>query len=176
MIALILVAALGGWAWFNRSEIVTQLVLKRAEANKVEVAPYREVRWERGPSEPQPSDTPPPPNIVVILLDDFGFNDLTTFGGGVAGGAVPTPNIDKLAADGAIFSQAYSGTGTCAPSRAMLMTGRYPTRTGFEFTPTPDGMSRAIATIANGNDRYPLPDTILSDAARSNELPYEDQG
>lgn len=176
LIAVVLAAALGGWAWFNRSEIVAQMVLNRAEANKVEVAPYREVRWERGPSEPQPFDTPPPPNIVVILLDDFGFNDLTTFGGGVAGGAVPTPNIDKLAADGAIFSQAYSGTGTCAPSRAMLMTGRYPTRTGFEFTPTPDGMSRAIATIANGNDRYPLPDTILSDAARSNELPYEDQG
>ena len=49
------------------------------------------------------------------------FRDISTFGGGVAGGRVQTPHIDQLAAEGAVFTQSYSGAGTCAPSRAMMM-------------------------------------------------------
>jgi uncharacterized sulfatase len=93
-----------------------------------------------------------PPNIVFIIADDMGINDISTFGGGVAGGRVPTPNIDRLAAQGAVFTQAYAGTATCAPSRAMIMTGRYPTRTGFEFTPTPDGMGRILKLFSDDMD------------------------
>ena len=163
-------------AWFNRATILTHLALNRAAANKVDVAPYREVEWQAGPASAEVPIEDRPPNIVFILLDDFGYNDLSLFGGGVAGGRVPTPNIDKLAADGANFMQAYSGTGTCAPSRAMLMTGRYPTRTGFEFTPTPDGMSRVISTIANSTDRGVLPPISFNAAANEVAVPYQDQG
>ncbi len=171
---VLLAAALLGW--LNRASILTHLVLNRAKANHVTVAPHQSITWQQGPAEASTPISKRPPNIVFILLDDFGYNDLSTFGGGVANGLVPTPNIDRLAAEGAIYSQAYAGTGTCAPSRAMLMTGRYPTRTGFEFTPTPNGMSRVISTIANSRDRAPLPDISLNPATREDALPYEDQG
>ncbi len=78
-----------------------------------------------------------PPNIIVILADDLGFNDITHYGGGIAGGSVPTPNIDSIAREGVHFPAGYAGNATCSPSRAALMTGRYPTRFGFEFTPVP---------------------------------------
>lgn len=173
---LIVVLIGGGLAWLNRTAILSEIVLNRAKANRVDVAPHQPVVWEQGPAEAAASAEDQPPNIVFILLDDFGYNDLSTFGGGVADGLVPTPNIDRLAADGAIFSQAYSGTGTCAPSRAMLMTGRYPTRTGFEFTPTPEGMSNVIATIANGMDRGALPQIKPNRDVSEGAIGFDDQG
>lgn len=173
---LIVIAVAGTIIWLNRAAILTHIVLNRAEAAKEYIAPHQPVTWQSGPSEPSVSDESRPPNIVFILLDDFGYNDLSTFGGGVADGRVPTPNIDRLAADGAIYTQAYSGTGTCAPSRAMLMTGRYPTRTGFEFTPTPDGMSNVISTIANGSNRPHIPNVIPNRDLGEGALPFEQQG
>lgn len=173
---LIAVLAAGVLAWFNRSTLLTQLVLNRAKANRMDVAPNQPVVWDQGPAEASLPASERAPNIVFILLDDFGYNDLSTFGGGVADGLVATPNIDRLAAEGAIYTQAYSGTGTCAPSRAMLMTGRYPTRTGFEFTPTPDGMSQVISTIANGMDRGALPDIEPNRDVSEGGLPFQDQG
>ncbi|MAD07166.1 MAG: sulfatase [Gammaproteobacteria bacterium] len=87
-------------------------------------------------------DNARPPNIIVILADDLGWNDISFYGGGVGGGAVQTPNIDRIAAEGVHFSNGYAGNATCAPSRAALLTGRYPTRYGFEFTPAPAEMMR----------------------------------
>lgn len=173
---LIIIVVAGTFIWLNRAAILTHIVLNRAEAAKEYIGPHQPVTWQAGPSAPNTSDDSQPPNIVFILLDDFGYNDLSTFGGGVADGRVPTPNIDRLAAEGAIFSQAYSGTGTCAPSRAMLMTGRYPTRTGFEFTPTPDGMSNVLSTIANAADRPHVPNIIPNRDIGEGALPFEEQG
>ncbi len=69
------------------------------------------------------------PNIVVILADDLGYSDL-----GCYGGEINTPNIDKLAAGGARFTQIYNSA-RCCPSRASLMTGLYPTQAGIgDFT------------------------------------------
>ncbi|HET9161449.1 MAG TPA: sulfatase-like hydrolase/transferase [Caulobacteraceae bacterium] len=103
--------------------------------------------WQRGPmTSPTPS-TQRPPNVVFILADDLGFNDITVNGGGVAGGVVPTPNIDAIAHQGVTFANGYAGNATCAPSRAAIMTGRYATRFGFEFTPTPVGFSRLVGTF-----------------------------
>ena len=99
-----------------------------------EIGPPRDVVWQQGPTTPPKARRQP--NIIVIVADDLGYNDITFNGGGVAGGAVATPNIDSIGLEGANFIQAYSGHGTCAPSRAALLTGRYPTRYGFEFTPT----------------------------------------
>ncbi len=102
------------------------------------------VVWQSGPATPGLPPGQRKPNIIVILADDLGFNDLTFNGGGVAGGAVPTPNIDSIARDGITMVNGYAGNATCAPSRAAILTGRYATRFGFEFTPTPVAFSRLI--------------------------------
>ena len=65
------------------------------------------------------------PNVVFILADDVGYGDI-----GAYGGKVPTPNIDKLAAQGMMFTDAHSPAALCAPSRFSLMTGSYPYRNG----------------------------------------------
>ncbi len=65
------------------------------------------------------------PNVVVILADDLGWSDI-----GCYGGPVETPSLDRLAADGARFTQFYSGCAVCSPSRASLLTGRHHIRTG----------------------------------------------
>ncbi|MEL6858581.1 MAG: sulfatase-like hydrolase/transferase [Pseudomonadota bacterium] len=169
---LILVLALGAVAWLNRSSLLTHLVLRQAQANHIEIGPFQPIDWQPGPAHADIPVTERPPNIVFILLDDFGYNDLSTFGGGM----IPTPNIDRLAAEGAIYSQSYAGTGTCAPSRAMLMTGRYPTRTGFEFTPTPNGMGRVISTIGKAMSDGIYPDLDYNRDADETNPDYQDQG
>jgi arylsulfatase A-like enzyme len=89
----------------------------------------------------------PKPNVVFILADDLGFNDITVNGGGVAGGAVPTPNNESNAHQGVVFTNGYAGNATCAPSRAAILTGRYATRFGFEFTPAPVAFERVVGTF-----------------------------
>ena len=66
-----------------------------------------------------------PPNVVVIYADDLGYGDLACYGSRLS-----TPNLDRMAAEGARFTQFYSANPVCSPSRAALLTGRYPTRAG----------------------------------------------
>jgi arylsulfatase len=66
-----------------------------------------------------------PPNVVLIYADDLGYGDLACYGG-----RIPTPHLDTLARDGARFTHFYSANPVCSPSRAALLTGRYPTRAG----------------------------------------------
>ncbi|MBI1196802.1 MAG: sulfatase-like hydrolase/transferase [Phenylobacterium sp.] len=115
---------------------------------RIVAGPPRDVVWDAGPQTPRSGRRLP--NIVVIVADDLGFNDISFSGGGVAGGAVPTPNIDAIGRQGVSFQQAYSGHATCAPSRAALLTGRYPTRFGFEFTPVPLGFARQVRAFHYG--------------------------
>ena len=61
------------------------------------VQPNREIFWNEGPAEAAQSPADRAPNIIVILVDDMGFNELTYGGGGLAGGTVPTPNMDSIA-------------------------------------------------------------------------------
>jgi len=69
------------------------------------------------------------PNIIVIVADDMGYADI-----GVQGGKdIPTPNIDSLARNGVRFTDGYVTGPYCSPTRAGLMTGRYPQRFGHEF-------------------------------------------
>ncbi len=170
---LIAVFAAGLVAWFNRDALMLGLVQR---ATRMDVAETRPVVWDRGP-QVEVDRTEGPPNIVFILTDDLGINDISTFGGGVAGGAVQTPNIDRLAAQGAIFTHAYSGTATCAPSRAMLLTGRYPTRTGFEFTPMPSSMPRIVGMFSDqiGADSG-MPESRLNPDEAVGTVEYEDMG
>src|SRR5215470_2170413 len=62
---------------------------------------------------------PSRPNILFILADDLGYGDVGVYGQKV----IPTPNIDRIAAEGVRFTQAYAGCTVCAPSRCCLMTG-----------------------------------------------------
>ena len=135
---------------------------------RVQVGPNKAVEWETGPQDRLESIGKP--NIVLILADDLGWNDLTINGGGVARGTVPTPNIDSIAKQGMNFLSGYAGQGTCAPSRAMMMTGRYGSRFGFEFTPTPPGMSTALMMMSQGREPKPIP------TANPRNLPYDEMG
>ncbi len=64
------------------------------------------------------------PNVVLILADDLGWKDLSCYGSEF----YETPNIDKLARDGVKFNQAYSACTVCSPTRAAILTGKYPAR------------------------------------------------
>ena len=167
-VGLALLVAIGlGLA--NYKSIILFLV---GNLGKQEIAENQEINWARGPETAPEGERPP--NVIVILADDLGMNDISTFGGGIASGLVKTPNIDALAARGANLSQAYAGQATCAPSRAMIMTGRYATRHGFEFTPTPNGMIRILEMFYNDGSR---PHPMLRDAeAARNTPPMAEQG
>ncbi|HWW58867.1 MAG TPA: sulfatase-like hydrolase/transferase [Sphingopyxis sp.] len=107
------------------------------------VQPNRTVAWQQGPTTA--AEGKRPPNIILIVADDLGYNDISLNGGGVAGGIVKTPNIDALARDGVNFTTAYAANATCSPSRAAMMTGRYPTRFGFEYTAVPIEFAENLA-------------------------------
>ena len=68
------------------------------------------------------------PNILLVYVDDLGFGDLGSYGHPV----LQTPNIDSLASDGMRFTANYSPSALCSPSRAALLTGRTPYRTGIK--------------------------------------------
>ena len=170
-LGLIVLAAI---AYQNQTQLLLGFIKYRS-ANEYEVGPPRSLAWNAGPNLASEAPDERPPNIILIVADDLGYNDISTFGGGLDGGRVKTPNIDQLAADGVVFTQSYSGAGTCAPSRAMLMTGRYPTRTGFEFTPTPSGMAPMLSRISAEMGRG-TPSMIYDAALDESKPPYEQQG
>ena len=87
------------------------------------------------------------PNVLLIYVDDLGYGDTAAYGHPI----VKTPNIDRLAEGGIRFTQFYSPSALCSPSRAGLLTGRTPYRTGVKDW-IPDGsevsLSREEVTIA----------------------------
>ena len=78
-------------------------------------------------SDAGPAGPTRPPNIVLILIDDMGWTDLGCYGSSF----YETPRIDALAAQGALFTDAYAAAPVCTPTRASLMTGKYPARVGI---------------------------------------------
>ena len=93
--------------------------------------------------------TPPKPNVVFILSDDQGWADV-----GFHGGEIKTPNLDRLAAAGARLEQFYVQP-VCSPTRAALMTGRYPMRYGLHV-----GVVRPWATYGLPLDERLLPQAL----------------
>lgn len=94
------------------------------------------------------AQTNTPPNIIIIYADDLGYGDLSCFGAT----NISTPNIDRLAKEGIKFTDFYSASPVCSPSRAALMTGRIPQRqgiTGVFFPESFTGMPTSEMTIAD---------------------------
>lgn len=81
------------------------------------------------------------PNIVIILADDLGYGELGCYGHP----KFKTPHLDKMAVEGARFLQFNTPMPYCAPTRASLLTGRYPSRCGMPNNPAPDGGAKADA-------------------------------
>ena len=104
-------------------------------------------RWPAA-SQERPADERP--NVVVILADDLGYRDVSFQGAA----DIETPHLDRLAQTGVIFSNGYVAHPLCSPSRAALMTGRYPARFGMEsnlsWTPFDEqhGLSLQERTVA----------------------------
>lgn len=102
------------------------------------------------------------PNFVVVLLDDLGWTDFGCMGSTF----YETPNIDRLAAQGMKFSQAYAAANVCSPTRASLLTGKYPARLHItDFIP---GRPRPHAKLAmpNWTKHLPLEEWTLAEALR----------
>jgi len=128
-----------------------------------------QINWEDGPK----TRTSSKPNIIVVLVDDLGFNQISSYGGGMANGQFKTPNIDKLANDGVLCTNGYSSSPVCSPSRASLLTGRFATRFGYEFTPTTSSMMKAISVFSKKNG---IADGIYYDNREENIIAIDQMG
>ena len=106
--------------------------------------------------EPEESNSRPP-NVIYLLADDLGYGDLGRYGQRL----IRTPNLDRLATEGMVFTQHYAGSTVCAPSRASLMGGLH---TGH--------------TVIRGNrevqpeGQHPIPDSRITLAERMREAGY----
>ena len=92
---------------------------------------------------PARAATPTRPNIVVILCDDLGYGDVHALN--PQRGKIPTPTLDRLAADGMRFTDAHSSCSVCTPSRYSLLTGRYSWRSRLQ-SGVLNGMSEPLLT------------------------------
>ena len=159
-VTLTLVAILG-IGWLFRAELVLFSV-SQMRAAYVNIGPTVEIEWSTGADGLGRDPADRPPNIVLIVADDMGWNDISMNG---SNPTAQTPNIDALATEGVNFSQGYAAHGTCAPSRAALMSGRYGTRFGFEFTPTPPGFSPVVGMLSVMKSRPLQPPAFTNSAA-----------
>ena len=174
---LIFILVVVGVGFLNQVSIMTWLAskgsIKFISTIAEPILPTQQVDWAS--AEPGTgSNSEELPNIIIILADDLGWNDISFYGGGLGDGAVQTPNIDRIAAEGVHFSNGYAGNATCAPSRAALLTGRYPTRYGFEFTPGPASAMSMMATF--DSHREQLHPGYFLEENLSDFPPFEDQG
>ncbi len=93
------------------------------------------------------------PNIILIVADDLGAVDLNIYGSA----DLITPNLDRQALSGVRFSQFYSNGAVCGPSRASLLTGKYPQNAGLPFNPS-----------SEGTDGLPLDQVTIAEALKAN--------
>ena len=132
LVPLTLLTVLSFFLWSNRVNIVVWALPKILNITNP-ILSEGSSNWQEGPQKKDKNDSRP--NIIIILADDLGFNDISLYNGGASDGSLMTPNIDSIAKDGVLFQNGYAANAMCAQSRASIMTGRYSTRFGFEFTP-----------------------------------------
>lgn len=104
------------------------------------------------------------PNFVFILVDDLGWNDLGCYGSTF----YETPNIDKLAASGMLFTDAYAACPVCSPTRAAIMTGRHPVRVNItDWIPGSDPKNRKLLGPQD-LDHLELEETTIAEVLKRN--------
>jgi uncharacterized sulfatase len=164
IVFILIVVTIGIWFsqnWYKMPKYISYLKNPTIENVTIE--------WENGPE----TRTNFKPNIIVVLVDDLGFNQIRSYGGGMSNGNFKTPNIDKLASDGILCTNGYSSSPICSPSRASLLTGRFPTRFGYEFTPTTSSMMKAISLFSKKNE---VADGVYYDKREENIIDIEQMG
>ena len=105
------------------------------------------------------------PNFILINVDDLGWKDLGCYGSEI----YETPNIDKLASDGVRFTNAYAVCAVCSPTRAAIMTGRYPARLGvtdwirarFQGGKIPSDKKNPSGWVGSSNKKVICPENAL---------------
>ncbi|WP_157634679.1 sulfatase [Spirosoma panaciterrae] len=120
------------------------------------------------------------PNILFIYVDDLGYSDLGCYGNQYGTHFIETPNLDKLAKESMLFTEAYASAPLCSPSRAALLTGKSPARLKFEFVtkyPSDDFQWNDDAWVKKFNDfplipppytlNLPLEETTLAEMLKS---------
>lgn len=111
-----------------------------------------------------PSVPPEAPNVVVIFFDDLGWGDLSSYGNRL----IKTPHMDKAADEGLLMTDFYSASPVCTPSRAALLTGRYPPRTGTDrhvFFPE-QSLVAFIRRMLGWPNRLPKDEITVAEALR----------
>ncbi len=111
------------------------------------------------------------PNVVFLLVDDLGWGDLGSYGSNF----YETPNIDSLAASGVRFTQGYASCPVCSPTRASILTGKYPVRVRVTDYISPAGSNQpeqwnrnTQLLPASYSDRMPLDEVTLAEAFKQN--------
>ena len=164
IVFILVVVAIGIWFsqnWYKMPKYISYLKNPTIENVTIE--------WKNGPE----TRTNFKPNIIVVLVDDLGFNQISSYGGGMSNGNFKTPNIDNLANDGVLCTNGYSSSPICSPSRASLLTGRFATRFGYEFTPTTSSMMKAISLFSKKNE---VADGIYYNKREENIIDIEQMG
>src|SRR5262245_28326793 len=173
VIVVVVLLIIAGIAYQNRLALILN-VAPRITAMTNPIDPNHEITWSAGPATATVDATARQPIIIVILADDMGFNDVSFYNGGAADGALQTPRIDSIAHNGVVFANAYAANAVCAPSRASVMTGRYSTRFGFEYTPF-FKVGVSIFELMSESDPSPLKPVIHRDEA-NHMRPLEENG
>ncbi len=93
-----------------------------------------------------------PPNFIVVLCDDLGYGDLGAFGAKL----IRTPHLDGMVREGTVLTDFYAAANVCTPSRAGLLTGRYPVRTGLGYQ----------VILANDKRGLPLSEVTMAEALK----------
>jgi uncharacterized sulfatase len=141
-------AALGVWRIARHAQREEPEALARKDAELTRMAGSTRAPAER-------------PNLVVILFDDLGFGDLGAFGSR----ALATPRLDALASQGIALDHYYAPSAVCSPSRAGLLTGRWPIRTGLTRVVFPSGTALDRLLRLQGRlVRLPADEITLSEA------------
>ena len=119
----------------------------------------------------QAQDTAAKPNVLFIIVDDYGWSDVSYNGSTF----YETPNIDRLAAEGMVFSSGYAAAPVSSPTRISIMTGKYPARTGFtdwipgyQFHLSEERLSRYKMISPEPGLNMPLEEVTIGEALSEN--------